>query len=57
MKSLKEKWERSVQSAREKGGNEVGASCIITALNMSIENTTRACQGKAIVRVETFLSG
>ena len=27
------------------------------ALNTSIENTMRACQGKAIVRVEKFLSG
>ena len=27
------------------------------APNTSIENTTRACQGKTIVRVEKFLSG
>ena len=30
MKSLKEKWERSVQLAREKGEKEVGVSCTIT---------------------------
>ena len=30
MKSLKEKWERSIQSVRENGEKEIGGSSIIT---------------------------
>ena len=35
MKSLKEKWERSVQSTRENGENEIGLSSIVTVLQFA----------------------
>ena len=36
MKSLKEKCERSIQSTRENGENEVGASSTITTISLRV---------------------
>ena len=39
IKPLKEKWERSIQSAREKGEKEIGASSTITKVGSSWYST------------------
>ena len=50
MKSLKEKWERSVQSATENGEKEVGGSCTITSIpsnSIKLLNTEQeVCYGR-----------